>query len=173
MEDKGSTPASSEDKSKKKLSIKDLKRQLKECQKLKDEYLAGWQRSRADFLNYKREEMKRIAQLAKYASEGLILKILPVLDNFEIAEKNLAKDRKNDKNMRGLLQIKDQLKNFLKNQGVKEIKCLGEKFNPEFQEVIEEIKAEGKEPGTVVEEVKKGYKLHDKVLRPAKVKIAK
>lgn len=159
------------------LNIKKLKKKLAECQKLKDEYLAGWQRSRADFLNYKKEEMKRIGQLAKYAAEELILKILPILDNFEIAIKEVQnrkyKDMKIKEIIQGFSQIKNQIKEFLKSQGVEEIKCLGEKFNPEFHEVAEEKKIKDKQPGIVVEEVRKGYKLHDKVLRPSRVKIAK
>jgi len=117
--------------------------------------------------------MERVGNLIKYASEGIILKILPILDNFEIAEKNLSENLKNDKNIKGILQIKTQILEFLKNQGVKEIKSLGEKFDPQFHEVIEEIEVKDKEPGIVVEEVQKGYKFHERVLRPAKVKISK
>jgi molecular chaperone GrpE len=161
---------------KEKLEKKDfenLEKQLAECQRLKDQYLAGWQRARAELLNYKKEEMERIGNLIKYASEGLILKILPILDNFEIAEKKLPKELKNDKNIKGILQIKTQLQEFLRNQGVEEIKCVGEKFDPQFHEVVEEIEVKDKEPGIVVEEVQKGYKFHERVLRPAKVKISK
>lgn len=154
-------------------SINKLKKELEECQKLKNEYLAGWQRSRADFLNYKKEEIERIGELVKYASAGLILKILPILNNFEIIEKRLPKNFKNDKNIKGLLQIKFQLWDFLKNQGVEEIKCLGQKFDPNFQEVVEEIETKNKESGIVIGEVQKGYLLHGKVLRPAKVKVSK
>src|SRR4030042_5902152 len=66
-----------------------LKLKLEECEKKKDEYLAGWQRARADFINYRKEEMERIEEILKYAGEEMILKILPLLDNFELAEKNL------------------------------------------------------------------------------------
>jgi len=153
--------------------FKDLEKQFTECQRLKDQYLAGWQRARAELLNYKKEEMERVGNLIKYALEGLILKILPILDNFEIAEKKLPPELKKDKNIEGFLQIKTQLQDFLKSQEVEEIKCVGERFNPQFHEVIEEVKLENKEPGIVLEEVQKGYKLHERVLRPAKVKISK
>ena len=156
-----------------KKDLENLEKQLAECQRLKEQYLDGWQRARAELLNYKREEMERVGNLIKYASEGLILKILPILDNFEIAEKKLPEELKNDKNIKGILQIKTQLEEFLKNQGVEEIKCLGEKFDPRFHEVVEEIESENKESGIVVAEVQKGYKLHERVLRPAKVKISK
>lgn len=156
-----------------KSSIKEIKEKLKECEKLKNEYLAGWQRARADFLNYKKNEMERIKEILKYASEELILKILPILDNIDIAEKKIPENLKNDENVKGILQIKIQLLDFLKKQGVKEINSLGEKFDPNFHEVIEEIEAEDKEQGTVIEEIQKGYIIYDKVLRPAKVKITK
>lgn len=173
MEEKPDSPKIKPGKEKRELSLEDLKKKLEECEKLKDEYLAGWQRARADLLNYKKEELERVGGLIKYIAEPLILKILPILDNFEIAEKKLPENFKKDENAKGLLQIKAQVQNFLKSQGVEEIKCLGEKFNPKFQEVVEEVKIEGKEPGIVIEEIQKGYKLHDKVLRPAKVKISK
>lgn len=151
----------------------DLKKKLEECQKKKDEYLAGWQRARADFLNYGKEEMERIKEILKYGNENLILKILPILDNFELAEKKLPENLKNDGEIKGLLQIKIQLQDFLKNQGIEEIKTIGEKFDPNFQEVVGEVEEADCESGTVIEEAQKGYTIHGKVLRPAKVKIAK
>ena len=152
---------------------KKLQKQLEECQKQKEEYLNGWKRERADFINYKKEEMERIGELIKYANEELILKIIPILDNFDIAEKSLPENLKNDENVKGLIQIKQQLKDFLKSQGIEEIKSIGDKFNPNFQEVIEELEIKDKEKGIVVEEIKKGYKLNGKVIRPAKVKVVK
>jgi len=158
---------------KKELNLEELKKKLEECEKVKDEYLTGWQRARADLLNYRKEELERVGELIKYADVGLILKILPILDNFEIAEKNLSENLKNDEKIKGVLQIKAQIKDFLKNQGVEEINCLGQKFDPNLHEVVEEVNSKDKEPGTVIEEIQKGYKIHDKVIRPAKIKITK
>jgi molecular chaperone GrpE len=156
----------------------ELKKKLEECEKKAAEYLTCWQRERADFLNYKKEELERLGEILKYADIGLILKILPILDNFEMAEKKLTADLKNDENIKGILQIKAQIKDFLKSQGVEEIESLGKKFNPNFMEVVEEInpafaKTSAGEAGIVIEEIQKGYKLHGKVLCPAKVKISK
>jgi len=165
--------------------IEELKKQLEECQKLREEYLAGWQRARADFLNYKKEEIERIEEILKYADVGLILKILPILDNFEIAEKKLPENIKNEENVKGILQIKNQILEFLKNQGVEEIKAIGEAFDPNLHEVMEEIEpafapasaeaAAGKEikSGVIIEEIQKGYKINGRLLRPAKVKVTK
>jgi len=181
---------------KKEPTFEELKKKLEECQKLKDEYLAGWQRERADFLNYKKEEIERMGEMIKYADVGIILNFLPILDNFEFAEKKLPENLKgdelrssspfadarvNDENIKGLLQIKTQIQDFLKNQGIEEIESLGKKFDPNFMETVGEVEpsiaksSEGTEikAGTVLEEIQKGYKIHGKVLRPARVKVAK
>lgn len=158
---------------KKEKKPKDSKQELKKCQKVKEEYLAGWQRERADFLNYKKEELVRVEQLLRYADTGLILKLLPILDNFEVSEKKLPKDLKKDKNIKGLLQIKTQIKDLLKAKGIEPIECLGDKFDPSLHEIAEAVEMKGKEPGAIIEELQKGYKIHGKILRPAKVKVTK
>ena len=180
-EKESSFAKASEDKTKKELNLEDLQKKLEECQKLKDEYLAGWQRERADFLNYKKEELERIGEILKYADVGLILRILPILDNFEVAEKRLPENLKNDENIKGFLQIKAQFQDCLKNLGVEEIKSVGEMFDPNLHEVVEEVEPSsakasgGKEikSGTIIEEIQKGYLIHGRLLRPAKVKISK
>ena len=134
---------------------------LQDCQKKSEEYLAGWQRSRADFLNYKKEEASRLKELLKYVSEDMILEILPILDNFEKAVKEIPEQ--------GLLQIQKQFQDFLKRYGVEEIKSFGQKFDPSLHEVVGE--AMGGESDIIIEETQKGYKLNGKVIRPAKVKI--
>ena len=151
----------------------DLKKKLAESEKKRDEYLAGWQRARADFLNYKKEEMERIGDLLKYGVEELILKMLPILDNFNLTEKKLSEELKNDESGKGILQIKTQILDFLKNQGVEEMKTIGKKFDPNFHEATEMIEKKDVESGTVLEEIQKGYTIHGKVLRPAKVKVSK
>lgn len=151
----------------------DLKKKLEECERRVSEYLAGWQRARADLLNYKKEELERVGQLIKYADVGIILKILPILDNFELALKKIPENLKNDGYIKGLFQIKSQIQDFLKNQGLEEIKSVGEKFDPNLHEVVEEIEEKGKEVGIIIEEVQKGYLIRDRLLRAAKVKISK
>jgi molecular chaperone GrpE len=148
-------------------------KELEELKKQKEEYLDGWKRERAGFLNYKKDEIERIEALIKYANEELILKFLPILDNIYLAEKQLPDDLKNHKWTEGVMQIKSQIANFLNSQGVEEIKAEGTKFDPNFHEVVEEVAIEGKESGIVVEEVQKGYTLHSKIIRPAKVKVSK
>ena len=155
------------------MDIKEIQKKLEESEKKAAEYLTGWQRARADFLNYKKEEMARIGEFLKYATEEFILKILPILDNFNVAMKKLPENLKNEENVKGMLQIKTQLQDFLKNQGLEEIKTVGERFDPNLHEVVGAVEMEDKEPGMIVEEIQKGYKLYGKVIRPAKIKINK
>jgi len=156
-----------------KKEIEELKKKLEETEKLKNEYLAGWQRARADLINYKKEEMERVGGFIKIAQEGLIFEFLPILDNFDIAEKKIPKELKENENVKGLLQIKQQILDFLKKKGVEEIKSVGEKFDPALHEVVGEVETDQFETGTIVEEIQKGYKIEGRVLRPAKVKVAK
>ena len=148
----------------------DLGEKLAESEKKKDEYLAGWQRARADFLNYKKEEAKRLGSLAFFAQAEVILNILPILDNFE---KAFQENQKDSETIQGFLQIKKQVEEVLKNFGVEEIKTIGEKFDPNFAEAKEEIEVKDKEQGIIVEEIQKGYTLQGKIIRPAKVRVAK
>ena len=163
--------------------------ELEECKKQCDEYLNNWKRERADFLNYKKDEMERVGFLGKYVKEDIIFKILPILDNIYLAEKQLPENLKLGKSgsaqaiewTKGFLQIQNQITEFLKKEGIEEIKTIGEKFNPETMEAVGEAdlssealaKEEGGESGMVVEELQKGYMMQEKVLRPAKVKISK
>jgi molecular chaperone GrpE len=135
---------------------------INEVEELKakcEEYLNGWKRERADFLNYKKDEMERIGQLVKYANEEIILKLIPVLDNLCLAAKHIEDE--------GVTQIKKQLEDFLQKEGIEPIKTVGEKFDPNIMEAIE---GDG---DVVSEEVQRGYTLNGKVIRVAKVKVAK
>lgn len=154
-------------------NIEELKKKLEECENQKSEYLTGWQREKADFLNYKREEMERVGELLKYANETFILKILTILDNFEIIEKKFPENLKKDENVKGLLMVKNQISDFLKTQGVEVIKSIGEKFDPNLHEAIEQVEVKEKTPGIIIEEIQKGYKINGRLLRPTKVKISK
>jgi len=159
---------------------KDIKKEekLNELEELKqkcEEYLAGWKRERADFLNYKKDEMERIGELVKYANEEIILKLLPVLDNLCLAEKHLPDDKEF---CAGFAQIKKQLEDFLAKEGIERIEVIGKPFNPNTMEAVEAASAEGSgepkgEGESVCEEVQRGYTLHGKLIRPAKVKISK
>ncbi|MCX6720950.1 MAG: nucleotide exchange factor GrpE [Candidatus Staskawiczbacteria bacterium] len=141
------------------IDAEQLQKDLADAKAKSEEYLNGWKRERADFLNYKKSEMERIGDLAKYANEELILKILPILDNLSLAA-NHIKDE-------GLTLIKKQLEDFLQKEGIEPIETMGKKFDPNTMEAVE---GDG---DIVSEEVQRGYTMHDKLIRVARVKISK
>ncbi len=153
-------------------TIEELSKELEEIKKQRDEYLAGWQRERADLLNHKKDEVERMQELIKFANEEFLLRVFPIIDSFERAFRMIPEERKNDQVTQGFLQIQSQFNDFLKAQGVEEVKTEG-KFDPKLHEAIEEIKVEGKSPGDIVEVLEKGYTIDGKLIRPAKVKVAK
>jgi molecular chaperone GrpE len=149
----------------------ELKKELEEIEKKRDEYFAGWQREKADFLNYKKQEFERLKGTLCIAKESLFSELIPVLDSFELAEKAIPEEEKENNNIKGLILIKKQLEDSLKGLGLREIESIGKNFDANLHEAVEE--EEGKEPGIIFEEVEKGYSFEDKVIRPAKVKIGK
>jgi molecular chaperone GrpE len=146
---------------------------IKELEKQRDEYLSGWKRAKADFDNYKKQEVERIASNVEYANKTMVLKILEILDNFELVKQNLTVDLQDNDYIKGVLQIKNQIQDFLKNQGVKEVKATGGKFDPNFHEVVEQIEDKNKEAGTIIKIIQKGYELRGRVIRPSRVRITK
>ncbi len=154
------------------LAMKKLREKLKACEKEKKEYLDGWQRLRADFANIKKDEDTRRGEMIKFASEGLVDDLIPVLDSFAMAFGNKEAWEKVDENWRkGVEYIYVQMYSVLESRGLTEIGKVGEKVDPRTHVAIEEIPPPSeKEENTVSEVVQKGYRLHNKVIRPAKVK---
>jgi len=162
-----------EDKKKIKKQKQDFKKKLLECRAQKETYLKGWQRAQADLLNYKKEEIERMGDILNYKTESLILEILSIMDNFDLAEKVLPQAEKENKYTKGLLQIKKQLKEFLKEQGVEEIETLGKELDLSQHEPVEQVEGQNNKSGTIVEEIQKGYMFQGKLIRAAKVKVVK
>ena len=147
-----------------------LKEQLASAEKERDEYLAGWQRAKADFMNYRKEEMAHLQEVAKYGSEDLIRDFLVVLDNFDLGLRAMEKSGAVDK---GIYLIRSQIEDILRKRGLGKIEVNpGDPFDPMVMEAMAEISSE-KPPGTIVEIAEPGYRLHDKVLRAARVIVSK
>lgn len=144
-----------------------IKEELELSKKKEQEYLDGWKRAKADYLNLKRESEQRYQELIKFANAGLILEILPVLDNFKLATQHIPEEQKKAEWVIGIVHIKKQLEDTLKNLGIETIKTVGEKFNPEFHEAVE--KSESGKDGIITKEVRPGYILNGKVIQVAKV----
>lgn len=155
--------------------VKKLREKLKKCTKEKQEYLDGWQRSKADFINYKKQEAESKKELIKFAKENFIVDLLSVLDSFDMAFANKDAWEKIDKNWRvGITHIYTQFLTILKENDLTQIDPKREEFNPEFHDSIEPVLVDEKEnDGKIIEVLQKGYKLHDKIIRPAKVKVGK
>lgn len=155
-------------------TIKKLREKLQNCQKEKGEYLAGWQRAKADFVNAKREEEKTVAQLAKFSSERVVRNIIPALDSFHSAFGNKTSWEKVDLNWRmGVQYIYSQLLAAMEKSGVMLIEPkIGEPFDAKKHESVSVVPTESERENHAISEViSKGYSLHGKVLQPAKVKL--
>jgi molecular chaperone GrpE len=144
----------------------DLQKALAEEKAKAAEYLAGWQRAQADFINYKRRCEQEKEDTIKYGNAEFIIKILPVLDDFEMAFSHIPSGEHKAGWLKGMQALERKLKTFLEGEGLTEIKALGEPFDPNFHEAV--MQTEGDE-GIVIKEFQKGYKLNDRVIRHSKV----
>jgi molecular chaperone GrpE len=133
-------------------------------------YLANWQRAEADFSNYKRRMEQERDETRRTANAALIINILPVLDDLERALASLDIRLAGLTWFDGIRLIYRKLLLVLENAGVRQIEAEGQAFDPRFHEAV--MRGEGPE-GKVVAEVQRGYKLHDRVLRPAMVVVGK
>ena len=136
-----------------------------EIEELKNQLL----RLQADFVNYKNRTEREKSNSIILANEGLILKLLPVLDNFNraFAHVNLEDDA-----VKGFVMIKDQFESILKSEMVEEIESDGATFDPNLHNAVMTESKEGVESGIVLETFEKGYKIKDKVIRPSMVKVS-
>jgi molecular chaperone GrpE len=135
------------------------------CLELNDKFL----RLHAEFDNYRKRTLKERIDLSKYATEDVIKSFLPVLDDLERAVK-LMENKETDPVQEGVVLIYQKFKNILTLKGVEEIKTIGEQFSTDFHEAITNIPAESEDKkGLVMDVIEKGYLLHGKVIRFAKV----
>jgi molecular chaperone GrpE len=145
--------------------------QLLSAEKEKAErYLANWQRSEADFRNYKTREEQEKKNLINWANSTLVCDILPVLDAFDRAFEGVPPDDNNLSWIEGFRQIQKMLLDILSKHGVTEIKCVGEVFDPSRHEAV--VQQDGTE-GLVLGEIRKGYMMKDKLLRAPQVSVGK
>jgi molecular chaperone GrpE len=141
-----------------------------ELEKQRDEYLAGWQRAKADFLNYKKEELKHLEDVSRYGNAELMKDLIAVLDNFDLALRTLEKEGSVEK---GIYLIRTQIEDILKKRGLVNIDVKeGDVFDPAIAEALAEVPSD-KSEGTIIEVIERGYRLHEKVLRPARVIVSK
>ena len=157
--------------------------EVEKIKKERDEYLDGWKRAKAELINYKKEEVTRFEEIARYGTEDIVGEMIAVMDNFELALDYLEKDpdlplRSESRSEgvrieKGIYLIKNQIEDLLKRRGLHKIDAKpGDKFDPSRHEAISVVASDRPE-GTIVEVIETGYTLHGRILRPARVKTSK
>ncbi|MGQ9675244.1 MAG: nucleotide exchange factor GrpE [Chloroflexota bacterium] len=152
--------------------LQETEERLKEETRRADEHRDLLQRVQADFINYKRRTEQERAEQVKFANSMLILKILPILDDFERAAETVQADLAGLNWVQGVTLIGRKLRAALEEEGLSRIDALGAEFDPRYHEAVVYEEAPGDEKDRVVAVLQNGYKLHDKVIRPAIVKVA-
>ncbi|MFH1173084.1 MAG: nucleotide exchange factor GrpE [bacterium] len=141
---------------------------LEQVKQQAEEYLNCWKRATADYQNFKKAMEKNQLEFVKYANLALMAELLPILNNFKAAFNCIPEDQKENDWIKGIECIKKQFEDLMKNLGIEEIKTIGEKLDPQQHEAVGKEKSE-QEEDTIIKEVQPGYRLHDKVIAPAKV----
>ena len=128
--------------------------------------------SQSDFQNYRRRKEEEFKSQQKFLSENLLKEMLPIVDSFERALQAAQQNQSFDKLIGGVEGTLKQMYTFLQKSGVTPIESLGKEFDPNFHEAIGHTEGGDHPANTVAEEVQRGYNIHDRVLRPALVKVA-
>jgi molecular chaperone GrpE len=165
----GDVPEQAEQASQENSLLVELQKQLNEAQSQAAEYKDGWQRSVADFQNYRRRIETEKAGTYQLAVGSIIKRYLPVLDDMERAIEARPTDLAWAD---GIELICRKLQSILEAEGIKKIDAMGKKFDPNFHEAISQEPADGVESGTVLGVIRNGYMLGDHVIRPAMVRVA-
>lgn len=138
-----------------------------------ESYLDDLRRLQADFDNYRKRTLREQTARAASASQALVTRLLPVLDNFELAVSAAEQSRDFDRMLKGVEMVFGELRLALEGEGLVKIEAEGKPFDPERHEAVIAVEQEDTEAGMVVDIVRAGYELRGKVLRPAMVKVAK
>lgn len=147
----------------------DLKNKDKEIKEFKDKYL----RALADLDNYRKRMDKELDSYRKYAQVEFFNKIIPVLDSFDRAIDGASLENDYEKYTQGVEMIYRQLKDALRSMGLEEFSSLGDFFDPTRHEAVATVVNNDKPDNTIVEEISKGYVVHERVIKPAKVLVSK
>ncbi len=151
----------------------DLRQQLEQARAEAAEYLDGWQRARAEFVNYKRRvEREREEQYARIAAD-IIARYLTVLDDFELALQGRPTEGDAAQWAEGIELIYNKLKAILEAEGIEAIDPQGQIFDPNLHEAISQEESPDHKEGEIIQVLQKGYKLGDRVIRPARVRVAR
>jgi molecular chaperone GrpE len=130
-------------------------------------------RALADHENARKRHQRELSDSRQYAITAFAGDLLEALDNMERAVAQAGDERRDDPLLLGVRMVADQLQKALKKHGVEAVEALGKPFDPNFHNAVAEDAVEGAAPGTVTAELMKGYRIGDRLLRPAMVKVAK
>ncbi|WRM38827.1 nucleotide exchange factor GrpE [Bacillus velezensis] len=148
-----------------------LQHQIDELQGLLDEKENKLLRVQADFENYKRRSRLEMEAAQKYRSQNVVTEILPALDNFERALQVEAESEQTKSLLQGMEMVRRQLMDALEKEGVEAIEAVGQEFDPNLHQAVMQVEDENFGSNIVIEELQKGYKLKDRVIRPSMVKV--
>jgi molecular chaperone GrpE len=151
--------------------VEALERELAETQERSEEHLYNWQRSAADFANYKRRTDDERATLGQFSNAVLIGKLLAVLDDFDRALENVPPDA-HDAWIEGVKLVERKLRSVLEAEGVTPIEAVGQPFDPNLHEAVVHEPTADHPDNQVIGELQRGYRLHDRVIRPSLVRVA-
>ncbi len=149
--------------------IKKLRTELKEAQSKRDEYLAGWQREKADAINMKKEAAHDAIRMAARVKAGIIEDVLPALDSFDMAYGSASWEAVDSTWRSGIDGIRNQLLEALSKNGIERFGKVGEMLNPYMHEAVQEVDDVAGESGSIIKIMRYGYKAGEHVLRPAQV----
>ena len=149
-----------------------LQDQIQTLSSERDQFQGQLLRTMADFQNFRKRSDAENAQRAMYATEKFVTKLLPVLDNFERTIQHAASGSSVETLVEGIRAVERQLRQVLEGQGVVRIESTGKPFDPELHEALGFESAPDQEPNTVTTELEAGYRMGEKVVRPARVKVA-
>ncbi len=138
-----------------------------------DEYKDKWLRALAEYENLKKRAEKEKVETIKFSNQFLIIELFPIMDSFDSAMSSIKTSNDKESFLKGLKMLQKEFHRILEVNGLKKLKSVGEKFDPNFHEAHEEIYTDKFSEGIIVEEIRSGYTLSDRLLRPALVKVSK
>jgi molecular chaperone GrpE len=152
--------------------IEALERELAETHAKSEEHLYNWQRSAADFANFKRRTDDERATVGQFSNAILIGKLLSVLDDFDRALDSVPPAAREDPWVEGMILVERKLRSVLEAEGVTAIESVGHPFDPNVHEAVVHEPTEDHPDNQVIGELQRGYRLHDRVIRPSLVRVA-
>jgi len=167
------TPEASEAVAEESAEMAQLQKDLEAAQAKAAEYLDGWQRSRAEFANYKKRVEKEQAEAYQNAASRIIARYLDVLDDFDRAMPDRPTEGEVAKWADGITLIHRKLQNILEAEGVTRIEAEGQEFDPMLHEAVTHEASDSHPAGYVIAVLRQGYRLGDRVIRPALVRVAR